>query len=358
MDNAYLDNLPPVNEPTPESNPKPTSDAPILPAMASETPASAPTAPVFPDAAVKNMSPRPEKAAGKKTSAFLLGILVVILVAAGIVTSLVYWQAPTSPLVRTVIGVLPFPALVINGQIITIADYLGEYDALNNYFSKAEDVERPVEEELQNNIIETIVNKTLLEQLAAKYEVSVSPEDIDKGLEDLAEMSGGEEALTQQVTDNFGWSLDQFKNKVINSLVLANKMTEFVYSSADLQADKHARAEEAMARLIAGDDFGVVAAEMSDDPSAKANGDLGYIKQSEMVEPWASAVAELKKGERTDIIDTAGRYLIFQVTDRITKKEDEEFKLLVISVRKKTLDEIVQDYLRNSQVRRFILRQV
>ncbi len=60
----------------------------------------------------------------------------------------------------------------------------------------------------------------------------------------------------------------------------------------------YAKANELIARLAAGEDFGKLATEFSKDPTVKENrGDLYYFSAGQMVRPFEEAVATMKPGE-------------------------------------------------------------
>jgi peptidyl-prolyl cis-trans isomerase SurA len=77
-----------------------------------------------------------------------------------------------------------------------------------------------------------------------------------------------------------------------------------------------ARAEKALARVRAGDDFATVAREMSQAPSAAEGGDLGWLKRG-TVQPEIEKVAlALKPGQVSDLVRTRTGWQILKVEDR------------------------------------------
>ncbi|HET9598703.1 MAG TPA: peptidylprolyl isomerase [Anaeromyxobacteraceae bacterium] len=76
------------------------------------------------------------------------------------------------------------------------------------------------------------------------------------------------------------------------------------------------RAEKALARVRAGDDFATVAREMSQAPSAAEGGDLGWLKRG-TVQPEIEKVAlALKPGQVSDLVRTRTGWQILKVEDR------------------------------------------
>lgn len=65
-----------------------------------------------------------------------------------------------------------------------------------------------------------------------------------------------------------------------------------------------AKAEQARARVLDGDTFDVVAREMSDGPTAKKGGDLGYVEQGRFHEDFEEAALALEPGEISEPVRT------------------------------------------------------
>jgi len=74
--------------------------------------------------------------------------------------------------------------------------------------------------------------------------------------------------------------------------------------------------EELRGRVLAGEDFGALAEQYSQGPSAPAGGDLGYFGRGEMVEPFDRAVFALAVGELSGVVVTPFGYHLIQLVDR------------------------------------------
>jgi NIMA-interacting peptidyl-prolyl cis-trans isomerase 1 len=69
--------------------------------------------------------------------------------------------------------------------------------------------------------------------------------------------------------------------------------------------DAKKRAEQLLVRARKGEDFGKLADDASDDPSAKRNhGSLGRFTREQMVKPFADAAFALKPGEVSTLVET------------------------------------------------------
>nr|WP_322623928.1 peptidylprolyl isomerase [uncultured Flavobacterium sp.] len=76
------------------------------------------------------------------------------------------------------------------------------------------------------------------------------------------------------------------------------------------------KAVEARKRAVAGEDFGKLAAELSEDPSAKENkGDLGYFSTLRMVYAFENGAYKTQKGQVSRPVRTRFGYHVIKVTD-------------------------------------------
>jgi peptidyl-prolyl cis-trans isomerase C len=73
-------------------------------------------------------------------------------------------------------------------------------------------------------------------------------------------------------------------------------------------------------RLKKGEDFGKVAAEVTEDPSGKANGgDLGFFAKDQMVPEFADTAFKLEKGQISEPVKTQFGWHVIKVEDKRTK---------------------------------------
>lgn len=93
------------------------------------------------------------------------------------------------------------------------------------------------------------------------------------------------------------------------------------------------RIEGVKKRILAGEDFGTVARQVSEDPSAASNGgDLGYFSAFEMVYPFESAAYNTPVGTVSDPVRTRFGYHLVKVIDK--RPSAGEIEIAHIMIRK------------------------
>jgi len=88
-------------------------------------------------------------------------------------------------------------------------------------------------------------------------------------------------------------------------------------------------------RILAGEDFGKLARELSEDPSAKSNGgSLGYFTALQMVYPFEKAAYQTKVGDVSSVIRTRFGYHIIKVEDKRSSKGEVEVSHILLRTAK------------------------
>ena len=225
--------------------------------------------------------------------------------------------------------------------------------------------------QLAYTILDRVIEEQVIRQLAAQYDVSVTPEEVQAELErqfgfdrEAAKANAASDAVTTTTTtlteDEFNKRYKDYVGRlaersslteeefrdIFAMFLLRNKLSE----KAPLEFDKTAEAvkvryilikpepevplvkreadalkkiTDARKRIVEdGEDFAAVAKEVSEDPGSAANGgDLGCFGKGQMVPEFEQAAFDMEKDEISQPIKTDFGYHIIQVYD---VKPDEE----------------------------------
>lgn len=253
-----------------------------------------------------------------------------------LLTVLVYALPVANPIARAIAATLPYPAATVNGTVITLHDYINEYDALKKYLETSAAPEQVSEQALQQTILDALVNKAAIRELSMREGVRLDTERVEAFYQDVVRTEGSEEAFAAELKETYGWTVEQFKERIIESIVLALQMSEYVLKNEAMQAEGRAKIEAELAS-----------------PGTVPAQDLGVYLASEIPEEWSS-VKELPIGGRTSILESDLGYTIWEVTDRTEAGGEAQLHLMAASVSKRTLEDFVKTYLDGAKVRYFV----
>jgi len=87
-------------------------------------------------------------------------------------------------------------------------------------------------------------------------------------------------------------------------------------ASDEVRENAHARLTGIKQEIDKGGDFGTLATQKSEGPSAANGGDLGYFTRGQMVAPFEAAAFALAPGEVSGIVETRFGFHLIQLVDR------------------------------------------
>jgi len=254
-------------------------------------------------------------------------------------------------------------AAIVNDDVVLQSDV---EDQLYQFLmqSKAQPEEAQLDT-LRRQILNQLINEKLIVGEAKRQGVTISDPEInqqvDEALRQQKEQLGGEEAFqTQLKAENLTEAQvrTRYREQVTRDLlsqrmihralppkpVTATEAEAYfktnpdkfprhpadvrlqviqIPASADSATDAagHAAAIAARKRIVAGEKFAKVAAEVSQDPgSARAGGDLGFFTRGAMEPAFENAAFSLKVGELSQPVHTPFGWHVLEVMDRDTLK--------------------------------------
>lgn len=164
--------------------------------------------------------------------------------------------------------------------------------------------------------------------------VKIDPNFFKKGIADLSDADAAAWATANRA------DVEKFYNEHMNRYRQPKKVKarHILVKAAEEapQADKDkakAKLQDAQKRLDGGEDFAKVAAEVSEDTSAKDGGDLGWFGPGAMVKPFEDAAFALEKGKRSGVVVSRYGFHIIQVDD-IQEPVTKELKDVEVEIAK------------------------
>lgn len=240
----------------------------------------------------------------------LLGLIVI----GGIIFA---YRAPDkTPVFPSILTEIHAPVAFVGTDAITWKDVAIDTEALSKYLSN------PLagglaysDDEMRTRVLHRLMLTSASEQYAEEHGVSVSNEELDKALADLESASGGKEQVEKDIKENFGWTYDQYRDRVVKSMLLLQKLQEKVRDDAGATGAVKERAESVLGELNGGGNFEELAKQYSEDSSAADGGELGFITKGMTVEPFETALFAMKAGETSGVVETEFGYHIIKAEE-------------------------------------------
>lgn len=214
----------------------------------------------------------------------------------------------------------------VGGEIITVDEFEIELTSLPEYTQK-----RMKTTEQKKKHLEKMIDETLLLQEAEKrkldqdeeiqakvdrYKNRLITEKLYREIASERSKVGDEEIQTyyQEHKDRF-----QQKERIRASQILILLPPN---ASPEKETEANQKAQEALKRIKAGEDFAVLAKEYSEGPAASRGGDLGYFSRGRMVPEFEEIAFSLKDvGDESDLVRTKFGFHIIELTGREPAQE-------------------------------------
>lgn len=243
---------------------------------------------------------------------------------------------------------------VVNDEVITLRELRLRLAQIEQQLKKQK-TPLPPGEVLERQVLERIIVDKVQLQFARENAVRVEDTQLERALARVAEnnrmtladfrralerdgisWAGFREDIRNEITvarlrerevdSRIAVSEGEIDNYLANPAAVAQATEEFLVqhilvripeqARPDQLERLRARAEEALARLKRGADFGQVAASYSEAPDALTGGSLGWRTAERLPALFADALANMKPGELSDVLRSPGGLHVLKLADR------------------------------------------
>ncbi len=286
----------------------------------------------------------------------LIGILAIIILAAVVFGLGIYRLGWSGDAVKKITKVAPYPAVFVNWRPIRFSDYEDDVATLKYFFETQGDsagVEIPDEKEMKENVLDRLIKNELAYQLAKKYSVKVSDDDLESEFQKVVAQEESMEKFEESLKSLYNWNVEQFKIKVLEPFLVQQKLEEAILKDENLNQETKRKAEEVLEKVKSGEkSFEELAQEYSEDGSAAEGGDLGLFSKGTMVPEFENAAFALNVGEVSDLVLTEYGYHIIKVEEQVKNDAGEvtEVRARHILIRTKNLDQIIEEEMKKAKI--------
>lgn len=238
----------------------------------------------------------------------LIGLALLVIFLSYSLLSLYKFKS-TSTLIYRITQVIPFPVAKAGGNFVSYEDYLFEIRQYIHYYETQDKINfkdesgKQLLEDQRKVALQKVIDHAYIRQIAKQKGIKVSDEEVDSALlllQSQNRLGGNPEALQDVIGDFYGWTINDFRRKLKDSILSIKVIGALDSETTD-------RANKALDELKAGADFGATAAKYSDDPSTKdKGGEIDFLIDKvdrKVPAEMTSALYALKPGEISGIVN-------------------------------------------------------
>ena len=245
---------------------------------------------------------------------------------------------------------------VVNNEVITLSDLNKVTTLMFAGVDKQQAFTEEQRAEIEKKALEQLIEKKLIEQKAKESSIKVDDKEVSRAVEDVLNKNNISLEKLKEILKKDGSSFEEYR-KMLRSEILQSKVigrevrSKVTITDKDIQEyyEKNvqqqekpgekvriqqilfatppdttpkqvekltSQMEEIRAKIMAGDDFGQMAAKHSQDPSAKEGGDLGYFGRGELLPLIENTAFSLQAGEVSQVTRTPAGLHLIKVIDK------------------------------------------
>ncbi len=265
------------------------------------------------------------------------------------------------------------PVARVNGAVITsqmLDSAIERLIPMSNYHRNVTEEKR---NELRDKALEDLITTELQYQYAIAQGMKADKKQVNKQF-DIIRGKFNSKKEFKAALQQAGMTEDQLRAQVEKGLLVQTAIEKTVtipaaVSEAELKAhyeknvekfrqpesmrlriitaSEEGKAAKAAARLKAGEDFGTVAATVSEDNYRVMGGDIGYIHQGRILPDLENAALQMKPGETRGPIKAESNWFLIKLEDRKPERQmsfDESREKLKKDTEKKRAQEFMEKW--------------
>ncbi len=283
-----------------------------------------------------------------------ISALVGIVIVGGIV--LAYRKPDSTPVVPRILMALHAPAASVNGSFVSWNDIQVDSDALTKILSKNPAGLGMTTDELRTRVLHRLLFSKVAESMVNERGIKITDALMSDVTANVEKALGGREAMAAEIQKQYGWTYDQYRDRVVRATVILNELQKALDADPTISGPVEVQAKNILAEIQSGKDFIEEAKQFSEDTSAADGGDIGFIKKGQTVEPFETSAFALKKGQVSGVVKSEFGYHIIRVDEikKNAKGEVEEVRVRHILFKTPAASEIVEKRLQQATVHQFI----
>ncbi len=301
---------------------------------------------------------KPKKIFYIKIFFFILSVIISLFI---LLTFCLYYFNWQDKFTKKITAIIPYPIALVNFKPIYYQEWQKETETLMSLYDRQKlennKLETPSLKETKIHVLERLINKEFINQLAKKYNISVSNQEIKEYTEIMAEEIGSIDSLSQQLKQLYNWSIEEFENEIVKSIITKSKIGIAINSDEQINIEAIKKINEIEDKIKTGQTtFESLAEQYSEDVTAVQGGDIGYFGKGQMLPEFEQAAFRLEIGEISGIVKTKLGFHIIKLEEKLKDENGEitQIRARHILIRGKDINNYLEEIKKSAKIWRFL----
>lgn len=267
---------------------------------------------------------------------------------------------------KSISKIIPFPVVFINGEsVVFYDDFFDNVDSLKNFYRNQDFSSVGIRVDLtteegkrrfrvkEKEVLNKMIEDDLVRDLAEERGIEISSKVAKESVERMLQETGFRDNIESNLDKLYGWSMEDFEEKVVLPSVYADKLKESV--EKDILNDVNLKIKESIdsdcKNIKSEEDFNRIALEYANKGDSERNGDLGWFKQEQLSEDLSEKIFSMKTGDISDIIESEMGYHVIMLKEKKNEAGEELVSISQVFSPKDTFEEWLIGKLKDANVK-------
>ncbi len=274
-----------------------------------------------------------------------------------------------SPLINSVKNTLHLPAIIVDGRWISIKEVDENTASIKQFYESQREIYSDLgvridfdtedgqkrlliqKRKMLNNLVEGIA----IAEIAKEWDITISDEAVQSAMERPMAEAGTQEAVKERLEKLYGWTLDDFGEKVVRRQLLEEKVAAKFEQENRATDEMRAKIDAVRKELQNGRDFADLAKQYSEGATAENGGVMGWFESRQLQDTIGDTITKMEVDTYSDVIETPLALHIVYLND--VHENDKGDKLYLVShiiVKKQTFAAFLAEHMKQMHVREFL----
>ncbi|MEN8252203.1 MAG: peptidylprolyl isomerase [Patescibacteria group bacterium] len=289
-----------------------------------------------------------------------------ILVIIGFIIIFTYVFYIDSPAMNSTRKALRLPAITVDGHSISLTELEENTSSIKRFYENQDFSQYGIRIDFntddgknrlklqERKMINKLIEDITIEQIAREKGLTLSDEAVKAAMERPMDEMGTKEKVESTLDNLYGWSLEDFGQKVVRTQLLREKVEESFVKENSVTEEMRNTINTAKQELDDNRDFVDVAQKYSEGITADKGGIMGWFADGELQDAIGKKIFTLNSGDYTDVIETPLGLHIVKV-DQVSEVEGKKFvHVSQIVVKRKVFADYLNDEIKKKKVKVFL----